>query len=92
MTRQVTGFSEVECRQEYLDKMTGEAEVLRPLVEACLDNDPLKRPSILDLSKKTKPLKVCIYVIASYHVYICYKRNVVKPDARQPQAGTRQVS
>ena len=60
VTRQVRGFSEVERRQEYLDKMTGEAEVLRPLVEACLDNDPVKRPSILELSEKIKPLKVCL--------------------------------
>ena len=61
VTRQVRGFSEVERRREYLDKMTGEAEVLRPLVEACLDNDPVKRPSILELSEKIKPLKVCLY-------------------------------
>ena len=27
VTRQVRGFSEVECRQEHLDKMRGEAEV-----------------------------------------------------------------
>ena len=59
-TRQVRGFSEVERRQEHLDKLTGEAEVLRPLVEACLDNDPVKRPSIVELSEKIKPLKVCL--------------------------------
>ena len=58
MTRQVRGFSEIERRQEYLDKMTGEAEMLRPLAEACLDNDPVKRPSIVELSEKIKPLKV----------------------------------
>ena len=60
VTRQPKAFSEVERRQEHLDKMTGEAEVLRPLVEACLDNDPVKRPSILELSEKIKPLKVCL--------------------------------
>ena len=38
--------------------MTGEAEILRPLVEACLDNDPVKHPSILELSEKIKSLKV----------------------------------
>ena len=68
MTRQVRGFSEVERRQEYLDEMTGEAEVLRPLIEACLDNDPVKRPSILDLSEKIKPLKVCLCHIYTYCV------------------------
>ena len=63
VTRQVRGFSEVERRQEHLDKMRGEAEVLRPLVKACLDNDPIKRPSMLDMCKKI-PLKVCVCVCA----------------------------
>ena len=57
--RQVRGFSEVERRQEHLDEMTGEAKTLRPLVEACLDNDPIKRPSIFELSEKMKTTKVC---------------------------------
>ena len=60
VTRQVKGFSEAERRREHLDKMRGEAEVLRPLVEACLDNDPVKRPSIVELSEKIRPLKVCL--------------------------------
>ena len=59
MTRQAKAFTEVERHQDHLDKMRGEAEVLRPLVEACLDNDPVKRPSILELSEKIKPLQVC---------------------------------
>jgi len=45
-TRRLLAFSEVDRRQEYLDKMIGEAEVLRPLVEECLDNDPAIRPTI----------------------------------------------
>ena len=60
VTHQVKGFSEAERRREHLDKMRGEAEVLRPLVEACLDNDPVKRPSIVELSEKIRPLKVCL--------------------------------
>ena len=60
VTRKPKAFSEVECRQEHLDKMTAEAKVLIPLVEACLDNDPVNRPSILELSKKIKSLKVCL--------------------------------
>jgi len=58
-TCQIRGLSEVECRKEYVDQLTGEAEVLRPLVEACLDNDPAMRPPISHLSEKIKPLKVC---------------------------------
>ena len=59
---QVKGLSEVERRQEHLDKMTEEAEVLRPLVEACLDNNPVKRPSILELSEKIKGVFMCFAV------------------------------
>ena len=63
VTRQAKAFTEVERRQEHLDKMRGEAEMLRPLVEACLDNDPVKRPSIVELSEKIKPLKVCLCLV-----------------------------
>ena len=38
--------------------MTGEADILRPLVEACLDNDPVKHLSKVELSEKITPLKV----------------------------------
>ena len=61
MTGKVMGISEVERRQEHLDKMTGETMVLRALVEACLDNNPVKRPSIKELLEKIKPLKVRLY-------------------------------
>ena len=45
-TRKRVALSEVERRQQYLDKMIGEAEVFRPLVEECLDDDPAVRPPI----------------------------------------------
>ena len=45
-TRRRVALSEVERRQQYLDKMTEEAEVLRPLVKECLDDDPAVRPTI----------------------------------------------
>ena len=53
-------FTEVERRQKYLDKMRGEAEALRPLVEACLDNDPGLRPPIKVLACEIEKFKVCI--------------------------------
>jgi len=59
VTRQIRGLTEVERRQVYLDKLTGDAKMLRSLVEACLDNDPAMRPPITHLSEKIKPLKVC---------------------------------
>lgn len=45
-TRKREALSEIERRQQYLDKMTGEAERLKSLVEECLDSDPKIRPVI----------------------------------------------
>ena len=58
-TGRVTGFNEVQRRQRHIDKMTGGAEVLKPLVKACLHNDPSKRPVIAAVFKMLEPLKVC---------------------------------
>ena len=51
-TRKMMALSEVERRQQYLDKMTGEAEVLRPLLEECLDYDPAVRPTIATVCER----------------------------------------
>jgi len=54
----IKGLNEIERRQQHLDKITGEAEILVSIVMECLANDPTKRPEIADLSKKLEPLKV----------------------------------
>ena len=51
-TRRRVALSEVERCQQYLDKMIGEAEVLRPLVEECLDDDPAVRPTIATVCER----------------------------------------
>ena len=56
-TRKRVVFSEVERRQQYLDKMIGEAEVLRPLVEECLDDDPAVRPTIATVCERIQVSK-----------------------------------
>ena len=56
-TRKMMALSEVERRQQYLDKMIGEAKVLRPLVEECLDYDPAVRPTIATVCKRIKVSK-----------------------------------
>ena len=40
-----------------MDKMIGEAEVLRPLVEECLDDDPAVRPSIATICERIQASK-----------------------------------
>ena len=56
-TRKRVALSEVERRQQYLDKMIGEAEVLRPLVEECLDDDPAVRPTIATFCERIQVSK-----------------------------------
>jgi len=50
-------LSEVERRQKYLDKLSGEAEVLRPLVEECLDVNPALRPTIAAVCERIQKRK-----------------------------------
>ena len=56
-TRRKVALLEVERRQQYLDKMRGEAEVLRPLVEECLDDDPAVRPTIIAVCERIQVSK-----------------------------------
>ena len=56
-TRKMMALSEVERRQQYLDKMIGEAEVLRSLVEECLDYDPAVRPTIATVCERIQVSK-----------------------------------
>jgi len=56
-TSRRVALSEVERRQQYLDKLRGEAEVLRQLAEECLDNDPAVRPTITAVCEKIKVSK-----------------------------------
>ena len=45
ITIRIMALSEVECRQQYLNKVRGEAEQLKLQVEDCLDNNPtVRRP------------------------------------------------
>ena len=49
--------SEVKRRQQYLDKMTGGAADLKPLVISCLDDNPENRPSVTEVSVRISELK-----------------------------------
>ena len=47
-----SSVSEVGRRRGYLDKITGGMKLLKPLIEACLSNDPSKRPTMEDILTK----------------------------------------
>ena len=56
-TGKMVALSEVERRQQHVEKMTGTPADLRPLVELCLDNQPSRRPPISDVSERMKRMK-----------------------------------
>jgi len=60
-TNIIVSLTEVERRQPYLDKMTGEVFTLRPLVKRCLDDDPFERPTIQEVSEKI--MQVCFLTV-----------------------------
>ena len=58
--------SEVKRRQRYLDKMTGGAADLKPLVMSCLDDNPENRPSVTQVSMRISELKDVYSQMNSY--------------------------
>ena len=59
-TKKIFTLTEIERRQQYLDKMTDKAAGLRKMVEECLHDDPDERPPIQKVSSIIEPLKVKI--------------------------------
>ena len=51
-------LSEVERRQDYIEKMTGDGADLQSLVVKCLDNDPMERPTIAEVSTTIKTCRL----------------------------------
>ena len=49
--------SEVQRRQQYIDKMTGAYADLKPLAISCLDDNPKYRPSVTEALTRIKQLK-----------------------------------
>jgi len=52
--RKKTVVSEMHRYQKHLDRMSGYAAVLKPLVETCLFDDPSERPGMEDVCRKMK--------------------------------------
>ena len=75
-TRKRVALSEVERRQQYLDKMIGEAEVLRPLVEECLDDDPAVRPTIATVCERIQVNKDSYMKESPQECITVYKENM----------------
>ena len=75
-TRRKVALLENERRQQYLDKMIGEAEVLRPLVEECLDDDPAVRPTIATVCERIQVNKDAYMKESPQECISVYNENV----------------
>ena len=73
-TRKMLALSEIERRQQYLDKLIGEAEVLKPLVEECLDYDPAVRPTIATVCERIQVNKDAYMKESSQDIIIVYQQ------------------
>ena len=78
-TRNRVALSEVERRQLYLYKIIGGAELLRPLVEECLDDNPAVRPTIATVCERIRVskdvyIKECRQDVITLHQQVCELR------------------
>ena len=56
-TGKIIGLSEVERRQQHMEKIRGTPADLQPLVKQCLNNQPIRCPPISDVSERMKRMK-----------------------------------
>ena len=60
-TKKLVALSEAQRRQQYLDKIPGEATALKEMMIRCLDDDADERPPIKEVSEMIESLKAsCI--------------------------------
>ena len=83
-TRRRVALSEVERRRQYLDKMIGEAEVLRQLVEECLDDDPAVRPTTATVCERMQVSRD-VYIKEWPHQCIAVYREVEQQEVEIEQ-------
>ena len=91
-TRKRVALSEVERRQQYLDKMIGEAEVLRPLVEECLDDNPAVRPTIATVCERISVSKYAYMKECSQNVVtLCQQVEHLRAENAQQNIENEQI-
>ena len=91
-TRSMAAKSEVQRRQHYLDRMTGEAAVFKPLVVQCLDNDPAVRPAIADICAQIQVSKDAYLRESSQQdiISLCQQVEQLKNETEQQRAEIEQ--
>ena len=83
-SEQTIGLSEVERRQEYLDKMIEEAEKLMSLVKECLHNAPAARPKIADVCERIQLMSdACVNELLEDYIALYQAANQLKIEKEQ---------
>ena len=72
VTNSLAARSEVERRKEYLDEMKGDLEEFKPLVKACLSNNPAVRPTMPAVSRALKTSAIASKAVKVGGISICY--------------------
>ena len=70
-TKKMVALTEIQRRQQYMDRMAGVDGKLRKMVEDCLDDDPDKRPPIQEVSNTIERFKVQCLHIACVCICLC---------------------
>ena len=73
-TKKLVALSEIQRRQQYLDKIPGEASALKEMMIRCLDDDADERPPIKEVSELIESLKASsLHNIATYDTGVSHK-------------------
>ena len=88
----VTLTSELQRRQQYLDKMTGAYAKFKPLAISCLDDNPKNRPTVVELLAEIKKVKTAFSddVVLYCDISIPSKQLKVTNDQSQKQLSQNQ--
>jgi len=92
-TRNMIAKSEVQRRQLYLDRMTGQAAVFKPLIVRCLDNDPAVRPAIIHICGQLQVSKD-VYLRRSSQrdiISLCQQVDQLRSEAEQQSTEMKQL-
>ena len=68
-TKIPVALTEVERRQEYLEKIPEGANILKQIFVQCLNDHPVERPPIQEVSEVIEALKVSTVLTIAIHIY-----------------------
>ena len=80
----LTLTSELQRRQQYLDKMTETYASLKPLVISCLDDNPKNRPTVIEVLTEMKKVKKASEKLQLYcDIWLDDKQKLPAPQSQE---------